>query len=169
MDVTDDLARRIRAAIALGGFKGVPDLARNLNAPGLGEDNLYLMLGGKREIAPHELREVARVCGVPYEFFTADLGKLADAAGPDLEARVNEEVGRRTTMLDQQLEKIWAQLQELAAARSDLVGATPPVGAEPPQPPGELGRRLSTPQTSDERQPQHETPPAAARGRDSGG
>ena len=75
----DQLARRIRAAIDLGGFTGVPALASELGA-GWGQDTLYEVLAGKREIPEYVLREIARVCDVPFEFFTEPFENMTTPA-----------------------------------------------------------------------------------------
>jgi hypothetical protein len=65
--------------MALAGIDGVPKLAKRLSLPGLGQDNLYLVLAGKRPLARHELREIFEVCGLPIEFFTVDFASLEGA------------------------------------------------------------------------------------------
>lgn len=105
MQVDDQLARRIRAAIALAGLTGVPDLAKHLPAGlRLGQDTIYERLAGKSELRDHEYDAIVAVCserGVPPGFFTADLSRLVEEAEqPSLERRVAalEELIRETVV-----------------------------------------------------------------------
>jgi hypothetical protein len=89
----DELRRRVKAARAYAGYKSAGELAAALDFKGLGERNLRELEGpsAPRPFRAVELREIARVCGLPYEFFTADLsllGVLADEWPQSLQAEL---------------------------------------------------------------------------------
>src|SRR4051812_4474542 len=73
------VARRIKAAQALGGFTNTEDLATATKAVGnLGLKRvreLQQQRGDEARVV--ELRTIAEACGLPYEFFTVDFGRLA--------------------------------------------------------------------------------------------
>jgi hypothetical protein len=73
----EQAARRTRAALALAGYKNVEALAGALDGSGVGLKRLreiYQQRGGEPRRV--ELREIAEACGLPFEFFTADLTEL---------------------------------------------------------------------------------------------
>lgn len=126
LDDSEELARRIRAAIALAGINGVPELARRLDTPGLGQDTLYAALAGRRHIGRHEVREIAAICGVPFEFFTEDLGALSHVRDMGLElaqlrgiAELREQ--EVLTAARQREEKQRAEAEKRAAELNNIV------------------------------------------------
>jgi transcriptional regulator with XRE-family HTH domain len=72
--VTDDeeIRRRIRAARAYAGYS-LDELADRV---GFGRQTLVRIEQGERQAKRMELREIAVVCGLPYEFFTSDFDQL---------------------------------------------------------------------------------------------
>lgn len=107
--------RRIKAARALAGLS-VRELAERLDDPGYGERTLRKIESGERPVRQLELREIARVCGLPYEFFTGDFAQLAKTKDGDdlkrLEARVND---------------LYTKVEEGVAALENLSAAIAPV------------------------------------------
>lgn len=80
--IEPSIGARVRAARALKGLSGVPALAAALRkgaAKGLGRTNLYAIERGEEEVVTYgSLVEIANVCEVPIEFFTADFSRLAE-------------------------------------------------------------------------------------------
>jgi outer membrane murein-binding lipoprotein Lpp len=90
----EQLRRRMRAARALAGYKVMSDLAAAIPKESqLGERKLRALESGEDALRPPALREIAAACGLPYEFFTADLltlfAGLADQQIQLLASRVN--------------------------------------------------------------------------------
>lgn len=79
----DETVRRLKAAQALGGFSSIPRLASAADMPYKRVKSLFEGTDDARKI---ELRHIAETCGLPFEFFTADLHALA---GDALVARVH--------------------------------------------------------------------------------
>lgn len=162
----DETSRRIRAARALAAptpdelaarkrpVVGITtrELAARIDMKRLGYKTLGNMERGDAPALRPALSEIAKACGLPYEFFTADLATLGERA----------DVDERFAQVERNLrEQIDAVRRELAAIQ--------PADDEVPQPPGELGRRIEEPQTTAEHPPQDKTRPAADRGRSNGG
>jgi hypothetical protein len=99
----DDLARRIKAARALGGFGSVAALVEAIGEPGLGVRTLGKIEAGEREPRPWQLALIARECGVSEAFFSADLATLAETPAP----------------LDERLASIEEKVDRLLGERSD--------------------------------------------------
>jgi len=104
-------AKCLKAARALGGIPSTKKLAEEIAAKKLldtafGIGTIDGIERGVRTLKEHEARAVAKVCGLPYEFFTADLQRLPelDAASQpaDLEDRL------------QRIEEIVLALKEFA-------------------------------------------------------
>lgn len=97
MDPREAIARKVKAAQALGGFSNAEALAAATKELG----NLGLKrireLQQKRGEEPRvvELRTIAEACGLPYEFFTVDFSRLKGSAVSD---RL-EEVERTLTVV----------------------------------------------------------------------
>lgn len=92
----NELARRIKAARALAGIASTTALANRIGVQGLSGETLRKIESGSREVRPHELREIARACGLPFEFFTVDFAQLAhnSGAGPQVAREVEAVVER---------------------------------------------------------------------------
>lgn len=105
-----EIANRVRAA------RGYADLTQKDLAAELGLDAQAVKRteGGRRDPKPSELRDIARVCGLPYEWFTVDDlgGAVKFAAGMDAADSAIRE-GRQPTPRDPVLE-------QLASMREDL-------------------------------------------------
>lgn len=75
-----ELGRRIRAARAYKGIKSQRELGELLG--GVPQSTMQRIESGERGLRPLEqitlLREIARVCELPYEWFTADLKRLPE-------------------------------------------------------------------------------------------
>lgn len=99
-----EIARRVRAARLIADIRTVEELARRIDARGLGAKTIGAIERGERTVKRMELREIAEACGLPEEFFTADLASLAGGAGggegsraggdPELEERLAGIEGR---------------------------------------------------------------------------
>lgn len=90
---SEELQRRLRAALALSGLKSVDELAKRIGIEGLGRDVLYDMQRGKRAVRRHELREIAEACSVPLAFFEAENFDALDRATLEIaehDARIDE-------------------------------------------------------------------------------
>jgi transcriptional regulator with XRE-family HTH domain len=76
----DDIGARLRAARHLGGYRNVEALADELKdrRSKLGTTTLRNIERGQIPGDFSVYREVADVCGVPVEFFTADFSRLAE-------------------------------------------------------------------------------------------
>jgi hypothetical protein len=89
-----NLARRVTAAKALGGFTSINGLATAADIP---VDRLRDLASGWTTPTEHEIARIARAARVPVPFFTADLravewhpdaGQARDH-GPSLERRID--------------------------------------------------------------------------------
>lgn len=76
-----EIARRVRAARLIADIRTVEELAQRIDARGLGAKTIGAIERGERDAKRMELREIAEACGLPEEFFTADLWSLAGGAG----------------------------------------------------------------------------------------
>lgn len=76
----DDIGARLRAARHLGGYRNVEVLAKALKGrrSKLGTTTLRSIERGTLPADFSVYREVAEVCGLPVEFFTADFSRLAE-------------------------------------------------------------------------------------------
>lgn len=76
----DDIGARLRAARQLGGYRNVEALAAALKdrRSKLGTTTLRNIERGQLPGDFSVYREIADVCGVPVEFFTADFSRLAE-------------------------------------------------------------------------------------------
>lgn len=93
---SDQMARRIKAARALAGISSTDALARRMGVQGLSGETLRKIESGNRNVRPHELREIARACELPYAFFQVDFDVLEAFGGePDLEDRIVDRVTER--------------------------------------------------------------------------
>jgi transcriptional regulator with XRE-family HTH domain len=72
------LGQRIRAAMYLGGFESLAELAGEVGLTNLSGKSLSRTVNGRRTAEPHELEAIARTCGLPPVFFTMDLARLAE-------------------------------------------------------------------------------------------
>jgi hypothetical protein len=101
-----DHARRVRAARELAGYRSADALASAIDEEGLGARTVRSIENGSRPARPRELRSIAALCRVPYEFFTVPdlaeairLGAAAlterDATGV-AEALATDQVARRS-------------------------------------------------------------------------
>ena len=81
----------------LAGIPSANALAERIGARGLAGVTIRKIEAGTRDVRPHELREIARACELPYAFFTVDFDVLeAFGAGePDLEDRIVARVTER--------------------------------------------------------------------------
>ena len=71
-----DVRRRLKAARALAGLS-VKELAERLDPKdNLGERTLRKLESGESVVRPIHLREIARVLGLPYAFFTEDFAVM---------------------------------------------------------------------------------------------
>jgi transcriptional regulator with XRE-family HTH domain len=109
----DETGRRIRAARALAAPTEqeleerhrkrakpttgitVAELAARIDSDGLGAKTLGNMERGDTPALRPALSEIARACGLPYEFFTAEFANLGAPAG-GLDAH-RDEMGRNVT------------------------------------------------------------------------
>lgn len=103
--VTQDLPNvggRMRALRMLSGYENMPDLAAALKARGVGrglaEANLYKLERGTKHPEYRDMREIADLCNVPVEWFTADFTRLAEISEDPRKvlARVANEAAQRT-------------------------------------------------------------------------
>jgi transcriptional regulator with XRE-family HTH domain len=62
----------------MAGIKSAPELARRLGLHGSGATHLYLAERDRKELHFAVYAEIADVCGVPVEFFTADFSRLRE-------------------------------------------------------------------------------------------
>lgn len=62
----------------MAGFRSTPALAAAINVRGYAATNLYEAERDKAIAPYHVLHEIAHVCGLPVEFFTADFSRLAE-------------------------------------------------------------------------------------------
>jgi transcriptional regulator with XRE-family HTH domain len=167
----EEVGRRIRAARAYADIKQ-PDLAREL---GVSRDTLYRLEKGGRQLRPLEdegalLARIAEICGLPDVFFTGNFHSMLSPRAEPLADQDSVEANFMEALrgllsdvewlkgeADPDLARRWREREAARAA------ARQPADGGVPQPGGELGRRVEEPQTTDERQQQPETPPAAAR------
>lgn len=128
-----DTVQRVRAARGSVN-QSLDDFAK---AVGIGRQTLVRIESGQRELKPHEEEAMARVSGLPIEFFR--VADLHDAlAGSDQAPSLAERVA--------QLER-----DMMAVKRSAAAGA--------PAPGGELGRRLEEHQTTSRDPGAHDSHP----------
>lgn len=95
----EELRWRIKAARMLGGFGSADALADALKTPGLSATTLRAIEGEgyEKRVAPWKLDAIARACGLPPDFFTADRSSL-----PELVAR-GDPVLERLSRIEAQL------------------------------------------------------------------
>jgi transcriptional regulator with XRE-family HTH domain len=67
-----DIARRIRAAQALGGFESIQQLANAAALPKFSKKTIDRILYGQRRLEEHERNRLAEIAGVTPDFFTVD-------------------------------------------------------------------------------------------------
>lgn len=81
MPASDDpqIARRLRAARHLAGFKSVEALANALDQRSLGLTTLRGVERGEGTLDPMKRHAIAVACGLPDEFWTMDFHKAAEA------------------------------------------------------------------------------------------
>lgn len=119
-----ELARRLKAARALGGFTKPVGLARH---PLLVENGIkdwkirdFESLNGRTEPRPMELEVIAQACGLPAEWFSAPFERLAErtAASERLEelAQAVEALAGRVPEPEQLRRELARQAAEDAAA-----------------------------------------------------
>lgn len=79
----EHILRRVKACRALAGFDSVENLADAIGSRGMSAGTL-----AQRESAAGpdytipELRAIANACGLPFEFFVADLDRLPEITEP---------------------------------------------------------------------------------------
>lgn len=90
-----EIARRLKAARQLAGFSNVEELAAAIGTEGLSAGTLFNVEQQRRVVRfhgqpvvlrPHEAQAIARVCGLPDDWFDLDLRRLT--AVPDSEADI---------------------------------------------------------------------------------
>lgn len=80
----------------LAGIASANALAERIGARGLAGVTIRKIEAGTRAVRPHELREIARACGLPEAFFTVDFDVLEAFGGEsDLEDRLVDRVTER--------------------------------------------------------------------------
>lgn len=106
MDDADQIPVRLRAARQLAGHKDPSKLAAALAGitNGLGTTNLRKIEQGKRVPNFTELRAIAEACGLPVEWFTADLARLSE-----ISIDAQSEIARLSAALKQRLEDAAAE------------------------------------------------------------
>jgi transcriptional regulator with XRE-family HTH domain len=77
-----DIRKRVRAARGYAGYS-LDDLAGKV---GMGRQTIFRLESGERACKEMELREIARVCGLPFEFFTANWAAVQPST---IEARLD--------------------------------------------------------------------------------
>ena len=83
-----EIARRVRAARIIADLRTVEELAERIGARGLGAKTLGAIERAERRPRRMELREIAEACGLPPEFFSADLWELAATDGGGVQDRL---------------------------------------------------------------------------------
>jgi hypothetical protein len=161
--------RRVRAALALGGYSRVEQLADVLDErdSGIGLKRLRA-IWQKGDARAVELREIAAACSVPYWFLTNGLAGLeAHHIGPV--SAGGDDSPDNVVVLDAAAHRL---LDRMAAQLSDLdqrvTAITRTVGERLPAPGGELGRRLRERETSEQDRREPATVPDTDAQRDTG-
>jgi hypothetical protein len=116
--VDETLNRRIRAAIALKGYRGVSALSKDLGA-NWGQDKLYEVLAGKKDLPEPMLREIARLCEVPYAFFDDDLDFSRSDGQPPTALTQLDRIEENQRQLDWKLDVLLLHF-EISAAEIEL-------------------------------------------------
>lgn len=115
----EQIRRRVKAARALAGLS-IPALAEAVNEPGLGDRTIRAMEGEKgRPFRKMELEAIARVCGLPYAFFTVDFARLPELEGELVDVHgVADRVGAPLREIQTRLAAIEDELGLRDVARS---------------------------------------------------
>lgn len=113
--------RRIRAARVLADVT-VEQLAAKLGA-GLGSKTLGMIERGERDVHTRELRDIAAACGLPYEFFTADLDRLPELTSQEPARRVRENFAAERASWQVQMEGVLANQTTMAEQLTGLRAA----------------------------------------------
>lgn len=114
-----ETVRRVRAA--RGSLN--QSLDEFADAIGIGRQTLVRIENGSREPKPHEYEAMARVSGLPIEFFTVrDL--RAALAGADLTPTLAERVGA----VEQRVEQMGREQQGLLAEMGTLIAEAVEIG-----------------------------------------
>ena len=152
----DNIERRIRAAMWIGGINDFGELAGRINARNLGETTLRKLNATRKPQATRlHLRAIAEACGVPYEFFTTGLLPAStDPEAPDALSAHHEQTQNLANitftnhrLILEGVNQNQRLLQQLLAAVTRLEDA------KPQAPRGDLGRDLSDDQTSPQSRP----------------
>lgn len=124
----EELRRRVRAA------RGYADLSIDqlAEAVGIGRNTIIRIDNGEREVKQMELRQIAAVCGLPYEFFTVDFAEI-----PELYAALERDEHMAARAALARLTDIWGDsladvdfLVVVKEMRDQLVRIAAAVGAE---------------------------------------
>lgn len=106
----DETARRVKAARILAGFPSADALGEELGQ-GLSGKTLRRIESGARTVRPHELREIARACGIPFGFFTVDLADLGSPASPETAVAVERAIAELLPRLEDSVtERVLARM-----------------------------------------------------------
>ena len=82
-DAQPGIGARIRAARHLAGFTDVGALAKAIDQKGLRTTTLRQMEREEIDSQPRDLEAIAHACGLPVEWFVADLTRIAELAPED--------------------------------------------------------------------------------------
>lgn len=79
-EVVPEVTRRLRAARAYAGLSldRLAEVLRENGVSGLGSGTLHTIERGERAVAPRELLEIAKACGVDESFFYGDFAWMSD-------------------------------------------------------------------------------------------
>jgi hypothetical protein len=119
-----ETARRVKAAIDLGGVGSVPELAKRIDR--FGEKRIYEITRctkGKPAAKAWELRAIAEACQVPYGLFTLELEAALDERRDGWQHQIEEAVRTATkasTEVADRLDTIESRIDAEETERDEL-------------------------------------------------
>ncbi len=116
---TKTVGNRLRAARTLAGLTR-PQLARELNLPGLGEKTLGAIERGSRDLRPQEVQPLATLLDVPTDFLTGPTER--DPAGEEVDlSAVAEKLDHVLANQAKMLDRLDTLEQHLDAKTAELL------------------------------------------------